>query len=124
MQRYKNILNITKNNKRNWCKTLFFACFYHNDMRFSHNFSVILFSHVIYITTFFLLKTGCTYFDLFIFAVHLKRQNRKIIVVFSVNLCFLMLSMLGFLVLLFLICFFCHFIFTISIDYQYIISNQ
>lgn len=51
-------------------------------------------------------------------------QNRKIIVVFSVNLCFLMLSFWGFLVLLFLIYFFCHFIFIINIDYQYIISNQ
>ena len=54
----------------------------------------------------------------------LKCQNRNFIIVFRVNFCFLMLSMLGFLVLLFLICFFCHFIFTISIDYQYITSNQ
>ena len=35
-----------------------------------------------------------------------------------------MLSMLGFLVLLFLICFFRHFAIPISIDYQYITSNQ
>lgn len=35
-----------------------------------------------------------------------------------------MLSMLGFLVLLFLICFFRHFTIPISIDYQYITSNQ
>ena len=48
----------------------------------------------------------------------------KITVVFRVNFCFLMLSMLGFLVLLFLICFFRHFAIPISIDYQYITSNQ
>ncbi|EEO58306.1 hypothetical protein BSCG_05235 [Bacteroides sp. 2_2_4] len=33
-------------------------------------------------------------------------QNRKIAVVFSVNLCFLMLSFCGFSIMLFLICFF------------------
>ena len=48
----------------------------------------------------------------------------KFIIVFSVNLCFLMLSFWGFLILLFLICFFRHFIIPISIDYQYITSNQ
>ena len=36
-------------------------------------------------------------------------QNRKIIVVFCVNFCFLMLSFWGFLILLFLICFFSSF---------------
>ena len=51
-------------------------------------------------------------------------QNRKIIVVFCVNFCFLMLSMLGFLVLLFLICFFRHFVTPIGINYQYITNNQ
>ena len=51
-------------------------------------------------------------------------QNRKIIVVFSVNLCFLMLSFWGFLILLFLICFFRHFATLISIYYQYVTSNQ
>ena len=50
-------------------------------------------------------------------------QNRKIIVVFSVNLCFLMLSFWGFLILLFLICFFRHFTVLISIDYQRVTSN-
>ena len=35
-----------------------------------------------------------------------------------------MLSMLGFLISLFLICFFCLSIFLISTDYQYITSNQ
>ena len=35
-----------------------------------------------------------------------------------------MLSFWGFLILLFLICFFRHFIIPISIDYQYITSNQ
>lgn len=35
-----------------------------------------------------------------------------------------MLSFWGFLILLFLICFFRHFIIPISIDYQYIKSNQ
>ena len=53
-----------------------------------------------------------------------KCKNRKIIVVFRVNLCFPMLSFWGFLILLFLIRFFRHFITQISIDYQYIISNQ
>ena len=53
-----------------------------------------------------------------------KCQNRKITIVFSVNLCFLMLSFWVFLILLFLICFFCHFVASISIDYQYITSNQ
>lgn len=51
-------------------------------------------------------------------------QNRKIIVVFCVNFCFLMLSFCGFLILLFLICFFRHFIIPISVDYQYVTSNQ
>ena len=35
-----------------------------------------------------------------------------------------MLSFWGFLILLFLICFFRHFIIPVSIDYQYITSNQ
>ena len=35
-----------------------------------------------------------------------------------------MLSFWGFLILLFLICFFRHFTISISIDYQYITSNQ
>lgn len=35
-----------------------------------------------------------------------------------------MLSFWGFLILLFLICFFCNFTILISIDYQYITSNQ
>ena len=35
-----------------------------------------------------------------------------------------MLSFWGFLILLFLICFFRHFVTLISIDYQYITSNQ
>lgn len=35
-----------------------------------------------------------------------------------------MLSFWGFLILLFLICFFRHFIIPISVDYQYITSNQ
>ena len=35
-----------------------------------------------------------------------------------------MLSMLGFLILLFLICFFRYFIILISVDYQYITTNQ
>ena len=48
----------------------------------------------------------------------------KISIVFSVNLCFLMLSFWGFLILLFLICFFRHFVTKISVDYQRIISNQ
>ena len=51
-------------------------------------------------------------------------QNRKIIVVFSVNLCFLLFSFWGFLILLFLICFFRHFVILISIDYQHITDNQ
>ena len=51
-------------------------------------------------------------------------QNRKIIVVFCVNFCFLMLSFWGFLILLFLICSFRHFIIPISVDYQYVTSNQ
>lgn len=54
----------------------------------------------------------------------IKRQNRKFIVVFSVNLCFLLLSFWGFLILLFLICFFRHFAIPISIDYQHVTSNQ
>lgn len=53
-----------------------------------------------------------------------KYQNRKIIVVFCVNFCFLMLSFWGFLILLFLICFFRHFVIPISVDYQYVTSNQ
>lgn len=51
-------------------------------------------------------------------------QNRKIIVVFCVNFCFLILSFWGFSIMLFLICFFCHFITPIGIDYQYVTSNQ
>lgn len=51
-------------------------------------------------------------------------QNRKIIVVFCVNFCFLMLSFWGFLILLFLICFFRHFVIPISIDYQRVTNNQ
>ena len=35
-----------------------------------------------------------------------------------------MLSFWGFLILLFLICFFRHFVIPISIDYQYITNNQ
>ena len=35
-----------------------------------------------------------------------------------------MLSFCGFLILLFLICFFRHFIIPISVDYQYVTSNQ
>ena len=48
----------------------------------------------------------------------------KISVVFSVNLCFLMLSFWGFLILLFLICFFRHFATRISVEYQRVTSNQ
>ena len=51
-------------------------------------------------------------------------QNRKIIVVFCVNFCFLMLSFWGFSIMLFLICFFRHFIIPISVDYQYVTNNQ
>lgn len=51
-------------------------------------------------------------------------QNRKIIVVFCVNFCFLMLSFWGYGILLFLICFFCHFVIRISIDYQNITNSQ
>ena len=51
-------------------------------------------------------------------------QNRKIIVVFCVNFCFLMLSFWGFLILLFLICFFRHLVTSFSIGYQYVTSNQ
>ena len=57
-------------------------------------------------------------------ACTIKRKNRKIIVVFSINLCFLILSFWGFSIMLFLICFFCHFITPIGIDYQYVTSNQ
>ena len=49
-----------------------------------------------------------------------KCKNRKINIVFRVNFCFLMLSFCGFLILLFLICFFSCFTLLISIDYQYI----
>jgi len=51
-------------------------------------------------------------------------QNRKNSVVFYVNFCFLMLSFWGFLILLFLICFFRHFATQISIEYQRVTSNQ
>lgn len=51
-------------------------------------------------------------------------QNRKIIVVFCVNFCFLMLSFWGFLILLFLFCFFRHLDIPISIDYQCVTNNQ
>jgi len=53
-----------------------------------------------------------------------KCKNRKFIVVFRINLCFLMLSFWGFLILLFPICFFRHFVTPISVDYQYITSDQ
>ena len=53
-----------------------------------------------------------------------KCQNRKITFLFSVNLCFLMLSFWGLLILLFLICFFRHFATHISIEYQCVTSNQ
>ena len=43
---------------------------------------------------------------------------------FRVNLCFLMLSFWGLLILLFLIFFFLHFVILISIDYQHITSNE
>lgn len=51
-------------------------------------------------------------------------QNRKNSVVFHVNFCFPILSFGGFLILLFLICFFRHFVIPISVDYQYVTSNQ
>ena len=51
-------------------------------------------------------------------------QNRKNFVVFHVNFCFLMLSFWGFSIMLFLICFFCHSITPIGVDYQYVTSNQ
>ena len=51
-------------------------------------------------------------------------QNRKIIVVFCVNFCFLMLSFKSFSILLFLICFFRHIVILINIDYQHITGNQ
>lgn len=51
-------------------------------------------------------------------------QNRKIIVVFCVNFCFLMLSFWGFFILLFPFCFFLHFAYTIYIEYQHITNNQ
>lgn len=51
-------------------------------------------------------------------------QNRKNFVVFHVNFCFLILSFWGFSIMLFLICFFCHFITPIGVDYQYVTSNQ
>ena len=35
-----------------------------------------------------------------------------------------MLSFCGFLIMLFLICFFCHFITPIGVDYQYVTNNQ
>ena len=43
---------------------------------------------------------------------------------FHVNFCFPILSFGGFLILLFLICFFRHFVIPISVDYQYVTSNQ
>ena len=77
LQRYKNILNITKNSQRYWCKTLIFICFYHNDMWFNHNLSYdIILSYYIYYH-FFLLKTGCTCSDLFIFGVLLKKTKSE-----------------------------------------------
>ena len=54
----------------------------------------------------------------------LKCQNRKFIIVFHVNFCFLILSFWGFSIMLFLICFFCHFITPIGVDYQCVTSNQ
>lgn len=45
-------------------------------------------------------------------------------VVFHVNFCFPILSFGGFLILLFLICFFRYFVIPISVDYQYVTSNQ
>lgn len=51
-------------------------------------------------------------------------QNRKNSVVFHVNFCFLILSFWGFSIMLFLICFFRHFITPIGVDYQYVTSNQ
>ena len=51
-------------------------------------------------------------------------QNRKNSVVFHVNFCFLILSFWGFSIMLFLICFFRHFIIPISVDYQYVTNNQ
>ena len=51
-------------------------------------------------------------------------QNRKNFVVFHVNFCFPILSFWGFSIMLFLICFFRHFIIPISVDYQYVTSNQ
>lgn len=51
-------------------------------------------------------------------------QNRKNSVVFYVNFCFPILSFWGFSIMLFLICFFRHFIIPISVDYQYVTNNQ
>ena len=51
-------------------------------------------------------------------------QNRKNSVVFHVDFCFLILSFWGFSIMLFLICFFCHFITPIGVDYQCVTSNQ
>ena len=51
-------------------------------------------------------------------------QNRKISIVFRVNLCFLMLSFWCFLILLFLICFFyLRYVYN-NVDYQRITTNQ
>ena len=56
--------------------------------------------------------------------IFLKWQNRKIIVVFRVNFCFLILSFWGLLIYLFLICFFRLLIILNNADYQWIIINQ
>ena len=63
-------------------------------------------------------------YNFLLFELSYEYQNRKIIVVFCVNFCFLMLSFWGFLILLFLICFFRHFVIPISIDYQRVTNNQ
>ncbi len=67
---------------------------------------------------------GLNVYSAFISHSFLKCQNQKIAVVFHACFCFLMLSITGFLILLFPICFFRHFTIPISIDYQCIISNQ
>ena len=53
-------------------------------------------------------------------------MNTKIgkIQLFSMLIFFLILSFWGFSIMLFLICFFRHFITPIGVDYQYVTSNQ
>ena len=69
------------------------------------------------------MKTDVPTYNFLLLELIYEYQNRKNSVI-RVNFCFLIISFWGYGILLFLICFFCHFVIRISIDYQNITNNQ